>query len=70
MRIQCLSLDFLLFFFKDGRLNVTVWNYKNLAPNPETPPIFTGEFVKLKNQVFDEIIALLVDMSKAATKLN
>ncbi|MCO4793533.1 MAG: hypothetical protein KC493_07470 [Bacteriovoracaceae bacterium] len=68
IRIQCLSLDFLLEFLHDGRLRISSWDYKNLKPDSKLPPLFTGEFVKLKQPVFNEFIHLLAEMSKAATK--
>lgn len=70
VRIQCLSLDFLLLFLDDGRLNLTVWNYKNGTPDPTMDPVFTGEFVQLKQHVFDEIIPILVEMSRSFTKMD
>jgi hypothetical protein len=70
MRIQCLSIDFLLEFLVDGRLKLSVWNYKDLERNSKVNPTFTGEFVKLKQGVFDEFIQLLVLMSKATTKIS
>jgi hypothetical protein len=70
MRIQCLSLDFLLEFFNDGRLRVSVWNYKNLEHNSKVQPTFLAEFVKLKKEVFEEFIILLILMSKGATKIS
>jgi hypothetical protein len=70
MRIQCLSLDFLLEFLEDGRLSVLVWNYKDSTPNSKAEPTFSGEFVKIKQAVFDEFIQLLVLMSKGTTKTS
>ena len=69
LRIQCLSLDFLLEFLEDGRVKIQVWDYKNLEPNPKSAPSFSAEFVKLKKPVFDEFIQLIVEISKAATKI-
>ncbi len=70
MRIQCLSLDLLLEFLNDGRLRVTVWNYKDKAPDTMQEPAFLNEFVKVKQKVFDEFIVLLVLMSKASNKIK
>mgnify|MGYP006082029671 CR=1 FL=1 len=70
MRIQCLSLDFLLEFISDGRLRVSAWNYKNLEPDPTASPTFIAEFVMIKQKVFDEFIELLVLMSRATTKIS
>jgi hypothetical protein len=69
IRIQCLSLDFLLEFLHDGKLRVSSWNYKNLIPDSKYPPLFTGEFVKLKQPVFNEFIHLLAEISISATKV-
>jgi len=68
LRIKSLSLDFLLLFLEDGRLNITVWNYKQNSPSVDSEPVFTGEFVKLKQQVFDEFIHLIKEISLASTK--
>ena len=68
IRIRSLSLDFLLLFLEDGRLNITVWDYKNNIESETKKPVFEGEFVKLKQPVFDEFIHLIVEISKAATK--
>jgi hypothetical protein len=70
LRVQCLSLDFLLDFYNDGRLRVTVWNYRDLEPDSKSDPAFIAEFVKVKQHVFDEFIQLLVLMSRAATKIK
>lgn len=70
MRIQCLSLDFLLEFLADGRLRVSAWNYKNLEQNSKEDPTFMAEFVMAKQKVFDEFIDLIVLMSRAATKID
>jgi hypothetical protein len=69
IRIQCLSLDLLLMFLEDGRLAVSVWDYKNFKPDSKAEPTFYGEFVKLKQPIFDEFIKLLVEVSKASTKV-
>jgi hypothetical protein len=70
MRIQCLSLDLLLIFLEDGRLRVSIWDYRNLKSDSKVEPIFFGEFTKLKQPLFDEFIKLLVEVSKAATRIS
>jgi hypothetical protein len=70
MRIKCFSLDFLLEFLADGRLRVSVWNYKDQEHNSKVDPDFLGEFVKIKQSVFDEFIQLLVLMNSAATSIS
>lgn len=69
LRLVIMSLDFKIEFLRDSRLKVTCWDYKDYKEtNPD--PSFIGTFYHRKNQVVDLFIPLLIDMSRASTKIR
>lgn len=62
LRIQCLSLDFILEFFEDHRLRVRAWNYKDGIKTSKDNEDMIAEFVHLKGPILDEFIHLFNEM--------
>ena len=68
LRFMILSLDFKIEFLNDARVKITCWDYKDYKESNPSPS-FIGSFYHRKNQVIDLFIPLLVDMSRASTKI-
>ncbi|MDA8792977.1 hypothetical protein N9N67_07015 [Bacteriovoracaceae bacterium] len=62
LRIQCLSLDFLLEFMPNHSLRVRVWNYKDNQKDSTSQEDLKVDLVGLKAPVLEEFIILFNEM--------